>query len=518
MSEPTGPHPVETAPVEQNDMGQPAEAGWPILCGLETEYGFTVEGHGPEDLVDDAIAFVRAYPGPCFAGWDYRYESPRADLRGFNLERLAVDPVDARFDAGRTHGAPHEVRSDRVLTNGARFYNDHGHPEYSTPECFSTQELILHDRAGEKVLLDAARALETQLDREVRVYKNNTDFHGSSYGTHESYLVPRKLTFETVRDAVLPILIARIVLTGAGKVGSESGRSATFQLSTRADFFVEPINAETLYRRPIFNTRDEPHADPARWMRLHVISGDANRIPTGAFLKVGLVKLALRLAAIGAARKWNFADPVRAAQELSRDESRAYRIDLAGGSWTTAYAILEETLAAAEANLDLDPESRDVIDTARSLLEDLQGPFALAPAKIDWAAKRGLLELVQSEEGTNWRDENLRAYDLEYHNIDPELSLYQGLVETGAAEAGPPEVDVLIRRTDVPERTRAFVRGLAVERFRAHLRNACWRSLVFELDGRQEEVELFPEITYPAHLTDLQNVGEWIEAVRRCTP
>ncbi|RYG26795.1 peptidase, partial [bacterium] len=227
-----------------------------ILCGLDTEYGLLVEGRGAEDQIDDATAFVRATPDGRFVGWDYRGENPRADLRGFRLESLAFDPVDAQFDAGRTRAAPHEIRADRVLANGARFYNDHGHPEYATPECRSIFELARQDRAGEEFMLRAAQAYAAESDREIRVYKNNTDFHGASYGTHESYLVPRSLGFETLFAACVPMLVARQVLVGAGKVGSETGTWVDYQLSQRADFFVEPANAETLYRRPVFNTRD----------------------------------------------------------------------------------------------------------------------------------------------------------------------------------------------------------------------------------------------------------------------
>ena len=144
-----------------------------ILAGLETEYGLYLEGRGAEDQIDDSMALVRDYPGECFSGWDYRYESPRADLRGFRLDRLAFDPEDAKFDKGRAHGTDHEVRSDRVLPNGARFYNDHGHPEYSTPECWSLDELAMHDCAGQIAVLQAARAYSENSGRTARIYKNN---------------------------------------------------------------------------------------------------------------------------------------------------------------------------------------------------------------------------------------------------------------------------------------------------------------------------------------------------------
>src|SRR5207253_1479823 len=165
----------------------------------------------------------------------------------------------AKFDTGRRHASDREVRSDRVLPNGARLYNDHGHPEYSTPECLSLSELAMHDKAGEIAVLRAAKAYQESSGLQAQIYKNNTDFHGASYGTHENYLVPRAVGYEKLFKAITPMLIARQILCGAGKVGSESGSPARYQLSQRADFFTEPSSVDTLYRRPVFNTRDEPH-------------------------------------------------------------------------------------------------------------------------------------------------------------------------------------------------------------------------------------------------------------------
>ena len=487
-----------------------------ILAGIETEYGFTIEGRGPHEQVDDATEFVKLHGFPCFLGWDYRFESPRADLRGFNLERLAVDPVDAQFDAGRPSAPPHEVRADQVLTNGARFYNDHGHPEYATPECFSLRELVVHDKAGEMVLLKAGRALEAKLGKPVQVYKNNTDFHGSSYGTHESYLVPREVGFEPLRDAVMPILIARQVLTGAGKAGSETGQPVPFQLSARADFFVEPVNAETLFKRPVFNTRDEAHADPARWIRLHVISGDANMIPTSTFLKVGLVKLAVMLAKKGHAPNWKIEDPVRAFQSVSRDASLEFKIRLAGQSWTDAYQIFDDLFARAEAHLVLDEELRDVIATSRMLINDLQGGQELARQRIDWLAKRSLLAMIVEDQNLSWSDPSLRSYDLDYHHIDPDISLYSALAEASEVEGPPATVEMVKRLTDVPERTRAFVRGLAVEKFGRSIHSVCWRSITFALGGQLVELDLPPDRLYPENLAAISDVEAFVSAVKLC--
>lgn len=497
----------------ESPAGANAPAGL-FLAGIETEYGFTVEGHSADEQIEDAIAFVRGYPGPCFAGWDYRYESPRADLRGFRLEHLAVDPEDAKRDAGKTYGAAHEVRSDRILPNGARFYNDHGHPEYATPECWSLDELVLHDTAGQFVLSRAARELSEKTGLAVSVYKNNTDFHGSSYGTHESYLVPRVLGFERLYNAVTPMLIARQILTGAGKVGSESGARADYQVSTRADFFSEPANAETLYRRPVFNTRDEPHAAASDWIRVHVISGDANMIPGCTRRKVGLVKLALMLETAQQAPTWKIHNPVRAFQTVSRDMGREYKIELERRSWTTAYEVIESYLAAAEHVLDLDDELTSLIAECRTLMNDLAGPNKVASTAIDWVAKRQLIEEYMADSGVGWREPVLQAYDLEYHNIDPNEGLYHALEGMDAVEPMP-NLDQRLERLDAaPEGTRAWARGLAVSRFGAQLKTACWRSLTFLHDHNEVEVELPPHRKYPVQLESATDVGTFIQMLR----
>lgn len=475
----------------------------PILCGLDTEYGLLVEGRGAEEQIEDATAFVRASPDERFVGWDYRPESPRADLRGFKLDALAFDPVDAQFDTGRTHAAPHEIRADRVLLNGARFYNDHGHPEYATPECRSIWELALQDRAGEGFMLRAAAALAAEMGREVRVYKNNTDYHGASYGTHESYLVPRALGFQKLFDACVPMLVARQVLVGAGKVGAETGPFVSYQLSQRADFFVEAANAETLYRRPVFNTRDEPHGDARQWIRLHVIAGDANMIPAATARKAGLLKLALALAEAGEPPAFKLADPVRAFMDVSRDAKLRFEVK-ANGSWTTADEILESYFAAAEARLDLDEDLRWTIDSSRRLLGQLRTDFDAFRREVDWAAKRHILEQAELD----WRDPAMRAYDLEYHNPDPDEGLHSALEDMDEVDRGPEVGD---RAERVHEGTRARARSVAVRRFAADLASVSWRTLVFK---NGEEIDLDPSLEYPAELESISDVGTFIQALK----
>ena len=488
----------------------------PILAGIETEYGLLIEGRGAEDQIDDSQAVVRAYPGPSFVGWDYRFENPRADLRGFTQKALRFDPEDAKYDEGRVRSSDREVRSDRVLPNGARLYNDHGHPEYSTPECLTLRELALHDAAGEIAVLRAARAFSSESGRAAWVYKNNTDFHGASYGTHESYLVPRRLGFDGLYKAVTPMLIARQILCGAGKVGSENGSPVRYQLSQRADFFSEPASVDTLFRRPVFNTRDEPHANPADWIRLHVIAGDANMMPACTSRKVGLIKIALSLAILGEAPEWDIADPMLAFRDVSRDESRDYRMQLRGRNWTNAYEILDSYLCAYDSVIpegDADPELRQMVHECQALLTALREGADMT-RHIDWAAKEFLLRQYVEAEGVRWDDPSLKSFDLEYSNIDREESLYWALVESGSIDAPFSDEDVLGRLERVFEPTRALARGLAVSKFSDRLLGISWASLTFRGGTDPLEVYLPPDRSYPRELEAADNVESFIELIR----
>lgn len=488
----------------------------PILAGIETEYGLLVEGRGAEDQIDDAQAVVRAYPGPCFVGWDYRFESPRADLRGFTQKSLSFDPEDAKYDTGRVRAGDHEIRSDRVLPNGARLYNDHGHPEYATPECISLRELALHDAAGEIAVIQAAQAFAASAGKRVSIYKNNTDFHGASYGTHESYLVPRSLGFEKLYKAVMPMLVARQILCGAGKVGSENGGPVRYQLSQRADFFTESASVDTLYRRPVFNTRDEPHANPADWIRLHVIAGDANMMPSCTARKVGLLKIALSLAILGESPEWDIPDPMRGFRDVSRDDTRAYRLELKGRNWTTAYDILDSYLCAYDsvfAEGDADPELGQIVRDSQGLMSAIR-EGADVSRHIDWAAKQYLLQQYVDSEGVTWDDPSLKSFDLEYTNVDPEESLYWALVDNEAVEAPPSGEEVRARLGKVFEPTRALARAIAVSKFSDRLMGASWASLTFRGGTDPIEVYLPPDRSYSLELEAADNVESFIERIR----
>src|SRR5690349_18013149 len=212
------------------------------LFGIETEYGIVVDGLGANDWINESIAVVRSHAGRMVSGWNYRAEDPRRDMRGFTVNHLSTNPDDAQFDAP---GAPamsrEEERSDRVLSNGARFYNDHGHPEYATPECRSLRDLVAHDKAGERIVFEAAQRRARQRGPLVTLYKNNTDFHGASYGTHEGYLMARSVPTDALIQTLLPFFASRQIFAGAGKCGVETDVPGTgsdiYQLSQRSDFF-----------------------------------------------------------------------------------------------------------------------------------------------------------------------------------------------------------------------------------------------------------------------------------------
>jgi proteasome accessory factor A len=479
----------------------------PVLAGLDTEYGFSVEGRGAEDQVEDAKALVRSHPDGRPVVWDDRFESPRNDLRGFRLERLSFDPEDARFDEGRTYGPASEVRSDRLLPNGARLYNDHGHPEYATPETWSLDELALHDRAGDMTVVEAARAFADSIGREVRVYKNNTDYHSASYGTHESYLVPRSVPVENLVAALTPLFVARQVLCGAGKVGAEQGPKCDFQMSQRADFFSEAVNAETLYRRPVFNTRDEPHADPAKWLRLHVICGESNLVSTAVRTKAALVKAALHLLEVGEQPVWQFVDPVKAIKAVSRDVDAEGRIELTGRSWTTPRQVLESYIEAFLRSTEGDgsplvTEIRDVITNALGLLEARFTDPERFARSVDWAAKRHLLSQYVESEGVRWSDPSLQALDLEYHRLDGEGGLFHALRDEGLVDADPEGA----RLNELHEDTRARARSVALRKFGDRIAAVSWGSITFHTSTGERTVELPPDAAYPATIEACETV------------
>lgn len=498
----------------------------PILAGIETEYGLEILGRGPEDQIDDSKALVRSYPGKRFSGWDYRFESPRADLRGYQVSKLNFDPDDARFDQGRTHGPDSDIRADQVLTNGARFYNDHGHPEIATPECWGLDELMLQDLAGERIVNQAAEAYTLATGLTVRIYKNNTDFHGASYGCHESYLSPRALGYERLRSAVGPLLVARQLVCGAGKSGSESGSRCEFQLSQRADFMDVDSSVDTLFRRPVFNTRDEPHADVDKWIRLHVIAGDANMAPASTRRRVGLVKLALWLEEAGECPNWRIRNIAQAFRNVSQGIDSGCRIELEGGGWTDAASILDSYCSAAirvfglRDGLNSGSPEHDAWSTAAEVLA-LLGDLSECPDRfaqqVDWAAKRKMLRAFAEGEGIQPGDKRLQAYDLAYHLLDEQDGLYFALEQMGEVAARPESGEIERRIVESLEPTRALARGTAVSKYKDHLQGVSWGCLRFDRETGPIDVPLPPDGTYARELEHVDDIETFIQVLRNPT-
>jgi Pup amidohydrolase len=357
------------------------------LYGIETEYGLLVEGRGAEDLMEESRLLVRAYPGTWAGPWDYAAEDPRRDMRGFRVDHLNYNRADARLDRPGASSAlsSEEQRSDRVLVNGARLYNDHGHPEYSTPECRSLRDLVAHDRAGERIVRECARLRSEATGREVRIFKNNTDFHGMSYGCHEGYLTPRDVPFEQLLHGLVPFLVTRILFVGAGKVGVETSgpfkKECKFQLSQRADFFSEVASVDTLAKRPIFNTRDEAHADPRHYRRLHVICGDANLSEFATALKVGTTSLVLSMIEAGWEPLFRLKDPVHAIKTVSRDPQMRGVVELEDGRTLRALDLQWLYLRDAQKLL------LGAGDDAEWTLREWSGPYASGSASsATWSA------------------------------------------------------------------------------------------------------------------------------------
>ena len=450
------------------------------VCGIETEYGILLRGAGEPNPITASSLLINAYVSRLQrkVGWDFEDESPGRDARGFAGEGSAAPEIET-----------HLVNA--VLTNGARYYVDHAHPEYSTPECADALELVCWDKAGERTL---ARSVEAAADvlpsgQQVAVYKNNTDGKGNSYGCHENYLLDRAVPFSRIAQQVMPHFVTRQVFCGAGKVGSEApganGR-VPFQLSQRADFFEEEIGLETTLKRPIVNTRDEPHADAQKYRRLHVIVGDANVSEVATFLKVGTTALVLAMIEddwVGE-RHLTLAMPVAALRRVSADIELTAALPLSDGSTITALDAQWELLDLArkyanERGLECVGEEvgAEVLRRWEATLAALEDDPMSLSTQLDWVAKYQLVDAYRSRHGLSWGDPKLAALDLQYHDVRPARSLFARLPMERLVSEG----QVLAAVTEPPPTTRAYFRGRCLQRWASAIAAANWDSLVFDL-------------------------------------
>ena len=301
------------------------------VMGTEIEYGVSLPGQPAANAMLLSAQIVNAYASTLAAGrarraaWDFEEESPLRDARGFELGGgvpggVAQEFIEAEEDAGM---------ANVILPNGARLYVDHAHPEYSTPEVTSPLDVVKWDKAGELVMAEAARRVASMpgVSAPINLYKNNTDNKGASYGAHENYLMSRTTPFVAIVRHLVPFFVSRQVICGAGRVGiGQDGRTPGFQLTQRADFFEVEVGLETTLKRPIINTRDEPHADADRYRRLHVIIGDANLSEISTYLKVGMTSLVLAMIEDAfLPDDLTIAQPVRELHDVSHDPSLTAR-------------------------------------------------------------------------------------------------------------------------------------------------------------------------------------------------
>ena len=459
------------------------------VFGLETEYGITLDGADSVDVVAESIELVRGYTEHgAHMKWDYDLEDPHQDARGFRAAELLQDTDEsAYFEIDRNRPLSfEEIKSDLVLSNGARFYNDHAHPEYSTPECTTLRELVAQDKAGERILAECARRRNLKLPnaQTVRLYKNNTDFSGHSYGCHDNYLMRRDVPWDRIVGGILPFLVTRQIFAGAGKMGIEgegaAGQPGTYQISQRADFFSVLVSIDTMNRRPLINTRDEPHADSSQYRRFHVIIGDANMSEWATALKVGTTALVLGLIERNAAPQIEIAQPINATKSISRDQTYDWIIELADGRKISAIEVQRLYLAAARKSAAPAAAETDwLLREWENVLNDLERDVLLCRDRVDWVAKKVLLEALRQEEELSWTDPWLQSIDLEYHNILPDTGLYYELVRQGAMQQVASEADIKRAIFAPPEDTRAYFRGRSVARFNSQIKSIQWDEIVF---------------------------------------
>ena len=492
------------------------------VMGIETEYGILQPGRPTANpmLLSSHVVAVHAAAREgtrTRARWDYDDEDPLLDARGFHLQRASAPPSMLTDDPERpapSGDGPQELArsiaeeyedpgaANVILTNGARLYVDHAHPEYSSPEVTGPLDAVRWDRAGELVMLASVRALaSTPALPDVALYKNNVDGKGATYGTHENFLVDRGVPFAQLASRLMPFLVTRQVFTGAGRVGlGQRGEHPGFQISQRADYIEAEIGLETTLRRPIVNTRDEPHADPDRWRRLHVIFSDANLLEVATYLKLGTTSLVLWLIEQAVAAESAVApilaavdglalrDPVSAVHTVSHDVAMTARLELADGRRLTALEIQGAYLAAVREAMErtstpMDDETADVLSRWESLLDRLATDPASCAREVEWLAKMRLLEGMRRRDHLEWDNPRLAAVDLQWSDVRPERGLYHRLLAAGAVETlvTPEEVEQAVSHP--PTDTRAYFRGEAIARFGPQVSAASWDSVIFDVPG-----------------------------------
>ena len=496
------------------------------IYGTETEYGIIHRGVKDSNPISASSFLINAYlsktsepgigPNSPRVGWDFIDETPGIDIRGF----APVGSLPPEIE-------PNLVNA--VLANGSRYYGDHAHPELSTPECLDPLSLLCWDRAGDEILIKSMSAANEALPdgEELIVYKNNSDGKGNSYGCHENYLISRETPFGRIVQHATTHFVTRQIFTGAGKVGSEAigekRMEIPFQLTQRADFFEEEVGLETTLKRPIINTRDEPHADPLKYRRLHVIVGDANLCEVSTFLKLGTTGLLMAMIEDDFLdNQLKIANPVHALQQVSRDMSLKAPILLEGGKTATALSIQWELYERSKKYLNefgsenVGGESViKVMDYWEKILSALTSNPDQLFGFLDWVTKKNIIDSYRDRHELNIDDYKLAALDLQYHDLRPEMSLFSRV----STEKIVSTEEVALAIENPPEQTRAFFRGKCLQKWPENVLVANWDSIVFDTgDQNLRRVPMMEPLKGTAqhveHLIDsCETVIELIESI-----
>lgn len=459
------------------------------VMGVETEYGISVPGDPAANPMILSGQVVNAYASAqgiraAHASWDYADEAPLRDARGFEMGRGAADASQLTDEEDPT-------LANVVLTNGARLYVDHAHPEYSSPEVTSPRAAIAFDRAGEAIMAESVRRL-SQVPPGVNLYKNNTDGKGQSYGTHENYLMRRETPFTDIVRHLVPFFVARQVVTGSGRVGiGVDSRTAGYQLSQRSDFFEVEVGLETTLKRPIINTRDEPHAVADLYRRLHVIIGDANHCDVANLLKLGMTSLVLAMIEDRAIDvDLTVSRPVATLQAVSHDPTCQQLLELRDGTKLTAVQLLWRYHALAERYLqkrysgEVDDDTAEVMRWWAVVLDRLERDPMEASRELDWVAKQQVMQGYIERDGLEWSDSRLRAIDIQWSDVRPDRGIFHKLRAAGRFEELVSEELVLDAVHEPPVDTRAYFRGKCLEKYPDQIAAASWDSVIFDIPGQ----------------------------------
>lgn len=463
------------------------------VMGIETEYGISVTGQPTANAMIASSQIVNAYANYALPGvrrgprWDYSEEFPLRDARGFDMSRAEADLSQLTDDDLGL--------ANVILTNGARLYVDHAHPEYSAPEVTNPRDAVLWDRAGMRVMEAAARlATAAPGGLPILLYKNNTDNKGASYGCHENYLMLRATPFAEIVRTLIPFFITRQVFTGAGRLGiGQDGRDLRYQIGQRADFVEVEVGLETTLKRPIINTRDEPHADPELFRRLHVIVGDANLSDVATYLKMGTTSLVLAMIEDQFLEGHDFMPqhPVREMHQVSHDPTLNHRLTLEHGKRLTAIEIQREYWRLATKYCDekygaqVDEQTREVLTHWELMLDRLSTDLWSCAAEVDWIAKLQLLENYRTRDHLSWDSPKLQAIDLQYADIRPDRGLAAKLENRGRLTRMFTDEQVLTAVSAPPPDTRAYFRGECIRRYPESIAAASWDSVVFDIPDSQ---------------------------------